>query len=33
MNDDLFERAFQAGDIEAVAGVKLYPAGRQRRGE
>lgn len=33
MTDDLFERAFQAADIEAVAGVKLYPAGRQRRGE
>lgn len=33
MSDDLFTRAFQAADIVAVAGVKLHPAGRQKRGE
>lgn len=33
MSDDLFERAFAVADIEAVAGVKLYRAGRQMRGE
>ena len=33
MSDDLFERAFAAADIEAVAGVKLFRAGRQMRGE
>lgn len=30
--DDLFERARAAADIEAVAGVKLYRAGRRLRG-
>ena len=33
MSDDLFARAFADADIEAVAGVKLYRAGRQMRGE
>lgn len=33
MTDDLFERAKDAADIEDVAGVKLYRAGRRRRGE
>lgn len=28
MSDDLFERAFAAADIEAVAGVKVYPQGQ-----